>query len=175
MANSDSRGGVELGSFFLEGVKGIETEEFVEDIDGRRIKFVTETVRLKGVVEVLYDEILGVSGAKTPEINEERVPGVLLCVSMLESFECQKRRPPGESSHQITIGAENIEGGTHILFLKERCEDLCGVVVGSVTFQNCTSRLQELQDNQWSPWLREVANLHIEQLAVLTYSCRLPK
>jgi len=87
LADCDSGGGIEFRGFFLERVESVETEELLEDIDGHGVELVTETLALESVVEVLHNEILGVGCAETPEVDEEGVPGVLLGVSVLESFE----------------------------------------------------------------------------------------
>jgi hypothetical protein len=71
-------------------MEGIEAEEFVQDIDGDGVELIAESLALESIVEILDDEVLGVSGGEAPKVNEERVPGVLLCVSVLESLEGQE-------------------------------------------------------------------------------------
>lgn len=41
-------------------------------------------------MEVLNDEVLGVSRAQSPKVDEQAVPAVLLFVAVLERFEGEK-------------------------------------------------------------------------------------
>ena len=68
-------------------MESIEAEEFVEDVNGGGVELITKRLALESVVEVLNNEVLRVGGTETPEVDEERVPGVLLYVSVFESFE----------------------------------------------------------------------------------------
>ena len=54
---------------------------------------------LQGIMEVLNDEILGVSRAQSPKVDEQAVPAVLLFVAVLERFE-------GEKGSLINLGSE---------------------------------------------------------------------
>lgn len=70
LANRHRSRGVELRGLLLERVESIETEEFVEDVDGGGVEFVLEAFALKSFIEILDDKILRVSGRETPEVNE---------------------------------------------------------------------------------------------------------
>lgn len=45
---------------------------------------------LQGIMEVLNNEVLGVSRAQSPKVDEQAVPAALLFVAVLERFEGEK-------------------------------------------------------------------------------------
>ncbi len=59
----------------------------MKNADGFRVKLVFETVVLEGVVEVLDHEVLRVRCAEAPEVDEKRIPGVFLHITMLQGLE----------------------------------------------------------------------------------------
>lgn len=129
-------GGEEFAGFALEGVQCVETEEFVQEGDGVGVEGGSSRFGGERFVEVLDDEILRVCGAEAPEIDEEAVPGVFVFVTVPQGFEGEESGTPGESGDDVGVGAEDVEGGAHVLAGQEGAEDSGCVVVWGVAFQD---------------------------------------
>lgn len=80
------------------------------------------------MVEVADDEVLGVGGAETPEVDEEAVPGLAVGVAVFEGFEGEEGGAPGEGGDEVGVAAEDVEGGADVAAGEEGVEDAGGVV-----------------------------------------------
>ena len=147
LADCEGGGGVELRSLLLEGAEGEEAEELVHGGDGDGVELVGEGRGLESVVEVLDDEVLRVCRGEAPEVDEERVPRLLLDVAVLESLEGEVRCAPREGGDDVPIVGEDIEGAALVLCVQEGAEDLGGVVDRCLTLEYGACRLEEVACN----------------------------
>ena len=74
--------------------------------------------------------------AEAVEVDQQAVPGALLLVAVAEGLEGEEGRAPGKGAHEVGVAAEHVKGGTLVLAGEEVGEDLHGVVVGLVAFED---------------------------------------
>lgn len=149
---SDGSGtrGEEVGGFTLESMQGMQAEELVEGFAGGSVAEGGGSGRGgDGFVEVLHDEVLGVSSRQAPEVNQETVPRTLLNVTVLQCFESEIGRAPSESSDNVRVVVKYVESGTHITTFEEVLENAGCVVVCALTGKNSTRGFQELDFGQY--------------------------
>lgn len=147
LADCESGGGVELRSLLLEGAEGEEAEELVHGGDGDGVELVGEGRGLQGVVEVLDDEVLRVCGGQAPEVDEERVPRLLLDVAVLEGLKGEVRCAPREGGDDVAVVGEDVKGAALVLCVQEGAEDLGRVVGGCLALEHGARRLEEVACN----------------------------
>lgn len=84
------------------------------------------------------------STAEAVEVDEERVPGLLLLVTVLQGLECEESASPGKCSNNIFVLAKDVKSSAHVGLAKEILEDVSGVVGGFSALEHAASGLEEL-------------------------------
>jgi len=143
LTDGDSGRGVKLAGLLLERVQRVQPKELVHHGLGLGVQVVRGD-GVDGFVKVLDDHVLRVGTTETVKVDEERVPGPLCLVTVLEGFESQEGATPGKGRDEIGVRVENVKGSTGVLTTEEVGKDRGGVVAGFLTLEDAAGGFEEL-------------------------------
>ena len=122
----------------------VQTEEAAHETRSFGVKRGGKFGRCDSLVEVPDHDVLREGGGETPEVDEEAVPRALLDVALLEGFEGEVSRAPGEGRDNVAVVAEDVKRGTLFTAGEVSLENARRVVSGAFSGEYGTGGFKEL-------------------------------